>query len=174
MFTQPRGAVRPVHSLCTLLMLLLPGFAAAQKISPTPKPAIAVPAPPPGLVILSGGGGDALAYSVRNNVVAIALLTGSETPHSGEDIARAIKKNIFSGEQDVPLAIFIYPKQTPGKGDIAMSVYIRGNHFRDDYTEKNTFDAKSLRNCAGQIVNKYKDPSRFIDLQNVLSKEWDW
>lgn len=158
--------VGPVQFICTIILFFIPFIAVGQGAGNGKEE--------PPLVILTGGGGDALSYSVRHNVVAIALLTGEYTPHSGEAIAKAIKDNIFSGKQDVPLAIFIYPEQTPGKGDIGMVVYIRGNKFRDDYTEKNTFDAKALRNCAGQIVNKYKDPNRFIDQKNVLSKEWDW
>lgn len=172
MFTRPRGAVRPVHSLCALLMLSLPGFVAGQKTTPLPKPAIAVPALPPGLVILAGGAGDALSYSLHNDVVAITLLTGAETPHSGEDIARAIKNNIFTGRQDIPLAVFIYQEPAPGKGDIAMGVFIRGHLFRDDYTEKDILDAKGLRDCAGQIVNKFRNPARRVDKKDALSGDW--
>lgn len=124
------------------------------------------------LIIMTGGAGEALSYSLHNDVVAIALLTGTETPHSAQDIAQAIKNNIFTGKQDIPLAIFIDPKPTPGKGDISMGVYIRGHHFRDDYTNKDVLDAKTLRECAGQIVNKLKTSDRRIDKNNALSGDW--
>ncbi len=172
MFTRPSRGFRSAHAMCALFMFLFPGFATGQKISPPSKPAFAVPPRSPGLVILTGGGGDALSYSLHNDVVAIALLTGTETPHSGEDIARAIKNNVFSGHQDVPLAVFIYPEPTPGKGDIALGVFIRGHLFRDDYTEKDMFDAKGLRDCTGQIVNKFKNPARRVDKKNALSGDW--
>lgn len=124
------------------------------------------------LTILTGGAGEALSYSLHNDVVAIALLTGTETPHSAQDIAQAIKNNIFTGKQDIPLAVFIDPKPTSGKGDISMGVYIRGHHFRDDYTNKDVLDAKTLRECAGQIMNKFKTPDRRVDKNNALSGDW--
>lgn len=154
-----------------LLMLLLAGWSALAAGQVTGK--TTSPSQTPGLVVFSGGRGDALGYSLdHDDCVTIALLTGTETIHSGHEVARAIKNKIFSGHQEAPVAVFVDPKPTPEKADIVMVVYLRGHRFRDDHAGANILDAKALKDCAGQIVNKLRNPARRVDKENALSGDW--
>lgn len=124
----------------------------------------------PSMVWKYGEASDAIKYSNRHDVIAFVCTIGADAPYTDESIVKAIDENIFTGEIEAPIAIFISPEKAVGKRGAVFEGYIRGESYRDDYTGEKYLSAQELVDTAPQMVNKLNNLSRTIDLNPNYSK----
>lgn len=123
----------------------------------------------PSLYWKYGEASDALKYSNRHDVIAFVCTLGADAPYADEEIVKAIDENVFTGDSEAPIAIFISPEKAVGKEGAIFTGYIRGESYRDDYTGEKNLSPQELVDTAPQMVNKLNDITRKIDLNPVYS-----
>ncbi len=125
----------------------------------------------PSMVWQYGEAADAQTYSNKHDVIAFVCSIGENSPYTDEQIVNAIDQNVFTGDIEAPIAIFISPEKMKGKEGSVFEAYIRGQSYRDDYTGEKYLSAQELVDTAPQMVNKFKNYSRAIDKEAILLPE---